>query len=435
MTDRRDTSTEPDGSGDATDAHRTDGGPRRPGEEPLLSVRSLRTTFETDHERVHAVDGVDFDIYEGETVGLVGESGSGKTVTARSLVGLIESAGRVHEGTEIRFRGERVGDGPRAARTVESLRGEEIAMVFQDALSALNPVYTVGNQLKEALRYRRGLRGHDATNKAVDLLESVGIPDAAGRLDEYPHQLSGGMRQRVLIAVALACDPSVLVCDEPTTALDVTTQAQLLRLLMDLQDEYDLSMLFITHDMGVIAQIADRINVMYAGEIVERAPTEALFADPKHPYTRGLLASVPSVRRTSEFEPIDGEVPTPTEQATSCRFAPRCAEAGEACQAVHPRHVAPAGERGTPTYSEANDARSSPPASEPDASVAERSVACLLYPESADSSTRQQIHTASDPDGSRHELPVGTDDWPGQDADGDGRHVDPETGPAGGDRS
>ncbi|MFB6174273.1 MAG: ABC transporter ATP-binding protein [Halobacteriales archaeon] len=323
--------------------------------DPILEVEGLRTVFYTDREVVRAVDGASFDVYPGETVGIVGESGSGKSVTARSIMGLIDSPGRIEAGS-IRFRGEELtGKSEDEWRTY---RGGGIAMVFQDPLTSLNPVYTVGNQIKEALRLHQGLRGRAATDEATDLLEAVGISDAPRRLTEYPHQFSGGMRQRAVIATALACDPDLLICDEPTTALDVTIQAQILELLAELQDERDLAIVFITHDMGVIAEVSDRVNVMYAGEFVETAPVEELFANPKHPYTRGLLDAIPGTHERGErLHSIEGEVPTATERATDCRFAPRCPEAFADCEAVHPVPV--------PV----------------DADAADHVAACLLYPE------------------------------------------------------
>jgi oligopeptide/dipeptide ABC transporter ATP-binding protein len=299
----------------------------------LLAVDELRTVFRTGKETIHAVDGVSFDIHPGETVGLVGESGSGKSVTARSILGLVDAPGRIESG-EIRFRGENL-----VQTGWDGHRGD-IAIVFQDPLNSINPVYTVGNQIREALRIHQGLTGSDARSRAIELLESVGIPDPPRRVDEYPHQFSGGMQQRAVIAIALACDPDLLVCDEPTTALDVTIQAQILDLLETLQEKQDLAILFITHDMGVIEETADRVNVIYAGEVVERAPTAELFENPQHPYTRSLLESIPGRAASGGSLPtIDGEVPTPTGPAQDCRFAPRCPAATEACSETHPGHI------------------------------------------------------------------------------------------------
>jgi peptide/nickel transport system ATP-binding protein len=414
------------------------------GDNPLIDVRNLQTAFFTDKETIRAVDGVSFTINPGETVGIVGESGSGKSVTARSLMGLIESPGRVLRGSSVRYRdldtvrafadefsrrtvavedlaadydpetvfgrtdatpqefgyadptdvpvtdvvaagyGDEVGltegkecvfvlegdaDDPGSIRrgfveltrvsgeAQRKMRGGRIAMVFQDPLTSLNPVYTVGNQIKEALSLHQGVTGKEATQEAAALLEAVGIPDARRRVNEYPHQFSGGMRQRAVIAMALACEPDMLICDEPTTALDVTIQAQILDLIADIQETRDVAVMFITHDMGVIADVSDRVNVMYAGEIVESAPVEPLFADPKHPYTNGLLQSIPGGQVGDKLRTIDGSVPTPNEKATYCRFAPRCPKAFEECEAVHPEPV--------PVDGETDD----------------HTAACLLYPE------------------------------------------------------
>ncbi|WP_435348438.1 oligopeptide/dipeptide ABC transporter ATP-binding protein [Haloarchaeobius sp. HRN-SO-5] len=448
-------------------------------EDPILRIKNLQTSFFTDKEVIRAVDGVNFDIEQGETVGIVGESGSGKSVTARSIMGLVESPGRVLQGSSIQFRdpdtverfantytsktvdiatlegradlaevvrdamdqhgaqpseltedpryadlpaeqvnpNEMVADGAvqwddviasgyadrlnliasddfvfveegvtgddgvrvdrgyvdvtRAGqRELRRLRGGNIAMVFQDPLTSLNPVYTVGNQIEEALQLHQGLRGNEATEEAIQLLESVGIPDARRRVREYPHQFSGGMRQRAVIAMALACEPELLICDEPTTALDVTIQAQILELLQDLQDDRGLSIMFITHDMGVIADVADRVNVMYAGEVVETADVEEVFGNPKHPYTQGLLSSIPGRQEGDRLTTIEGDVPTPNEEATYCRFAPRCPKAFAECQAVHPESV---------SVASADD---------------DHVAACLLYPQDVPQTEAIEIHKA-----------------------------------------
>ncbi|WP_158058534.1 ABC transporter ATP-binding protein [Halorussus halophilus] len=336
-------------------------------QEALLSVENLQTAFFTDKEVIRAVDGVNFDIHRGETVGIVGESGSGKSVTARSIMGLVDSPGRVLDGSSIQFRGEELTE--KSERQYRNIRGGDIAMVFQDPLTSLNPVYTVGNQIKEALRLHQNLKGSEATEEAVNLLEAVGIPDASRRVKEYPHEFSGGMRQRAVIAMALACDPELLICDEPTTALDVTIQAQILELLDDLQEERDLAIMFITHDMGVIAEVSDRVNVMYAGEVIESAPVEELFENPRHPYTEGLLKSIPGNQAEGErLQTIEGDVPTPNEPATYCRFEPRCPKAFEDCTKVHPVSV------------DVND------------SADDHTAACLLYPEDSSEQEAVQLH-------------------------------------------
>ncbi|MFB6206642.1 MAG: ABC transporter ATP-binding protein [Haloglomus sp.] len=335
-------------------------------EEPLLSVTDLRTAFFTDKETIYAVDGISFDVRRGETVGIVGESGSGKSVTARSIMGLIESPGQVLDGSSIVFDGQELTD--ISEQEYQGIRGSGIGMVSQDPQQSLNPVYTVGNQIMEALEVNRGITGEPAREKAIELLEAVAIPDAARRLDEYPHEFSGGMRQRAVIAMMLACDPEFLICDEPTTALDVTIQAQILELLRNLQDEHGLSIIFITHDMGVIAEIADRVNVMYAGQIVEQASVEELFADPKHPYTRGLLEAIPGrTERSEQLRTIEGDVPTPNAPADHCRFAPRCPEAFDACERIPPQHVSVDG---------ADD----------------HTASCLLYPDEMTEEERVERH-------------------------------------------
>jgi len=345
---------------------------KRATEKPVLSVENLQTAFFTDKETIRAVDGISFDIEPGETVGIVGESGSGKSVTARSIMGLIDDPGRVLDGSSIQFYGEELTT--KSKEEYRELRGSGIAMVFQDPLTSLNPVYTVGNQLKETIKINRNLESRSVTELAIELLEAVSIPDARRRMTEYPHEFSGGMRQRAVIAMALACDPDLLICDEPTTALDVTIQAQILELLKDLQENRNLSIMFITHDMGVIASIADRVNVMYAGEIVESAPVDHIYESPKHPYTQGLLESIPGRHPDEDrLRTIEGDVPTPNEEATNCRFAPRCPEAFDACSEVHPEHV---------QISESD----------------EHTAACLLYPEDVNEVDAIPIHESHEGD-------------------------------------
>jgi peptide/nickel transport system ATP-binding protein len=428
--------------------------------DPILEVRNLRTLFYTDKETIRAVDGVSADIYPGETLGVVGESGSGKSVTARSIMRLVDAPGQILQGSSVRYRQQetvreyadsfsgRTADISNVAREVDMdsafdqidrtpqhfgyeqprdvpvedivgggygpelglceegdfvfvtdggttqppeiqegfvevtalegeaqrlMRGGRIAMIFQDPLSSLNPVFTIGNQIKEALGLHRDIQGGEATREAADLLEAVGIPDARRRLKEYPHQFSGGMRQRAVIAMALACDPDVLICDEPTTALDVTIEAQILDLFAELQEERDLAILFITHDMGVIANVADRVNVMYAGEMVEKADVDRLFERPRHPYTQGLLESIPGAQTGDRLSTIDGSVPTPNEPATACRFADRCPKAFAACREVHPVPV---------------------PADEADD---DHEAACLLYPEEMSEQEAAVMHDQRNP--------------------------------------
>lgn len=430
---------------------------RHAGAEPIVSVHNLRTSFFTEKETIRAVDGISFDVYPGETVGIVGESGSGKSVTARSLMRLIDSPGRILPGSSMRFAhletvrefasrfsgetvyidelrdsydtaellendqvaanhqtfgyddpaevplvdllaagyGDEIGitdtddfvfvtaGEPATHEEIESgfieltrvsaqaqrlMRGGRIAMVFQDPLTSLNPVYTVGNQIKEALRLHQGIKGNAANREAARLLEAVGIPDSRRRITEYPHQFSGGMRQRVVIAMALACKPEVLICDEPTTALDVTIQAQILELLEEIQTEQDLAIIFITHDMGVIADVSDRVNVMYAGEIVENTDVYSLFDTPKHPYTADLLKSIPGSQTGERLEAIGGTVPTPNEAPSYCRYAPRCSKAFDECETVHPAPVPVEGED------------------------TEHRVACLLYPEHRSKLDRTKYH-------------------------------------------
>ena len=306
-------------------------------EPPLLEVRDLVIEFSTDQGPLRAVDGLSFDIAPGATLGLVGESGCGKSVSALSLLGLLPSQAKVSG--SIRFAGrELVGLDDKA---LQPLRGAEIAMIFQDPMSALNPVYTVGFQLVEALRIHRPMSRKEARARAVELLGWVGIPSPAERIEAYPHELSGGMRQRVMIAMALSCGPKLLIADEPTTALDVTIQAQILALLRRLKRELNMSILLITHDFGVVSQVVDEVAVMYAGNIVERATTESLFEQPAHPYTRALLRSLPGFAASKgegrRLPTIPGVVPDLRTLPQGCRFHERCAERIEICSKEAPR--------------------------------------------------------------------------------------------------
>lgn len=293
----------------------------------LLEISNLKTYFPAKYGLVRAVDGVSLRIGEGEVVGLVGESGSGKSITALSVMRLISQPGKIVNGS-IRFKGE---DILAVSETrLREIRGNDIAMIFQDPMTSLNPVYTVGEQIAEVLRLHRKMSRREAAAAAIAAMKEVAIPSPEERANDYPHQLSGGMRQRVMIAMALACEPDLLIADEPTTALDVTIQAQILELLSELRQRRNLSILLITHDLGVVAETADRVYVMYTGRIVEEAETAALFAEPKHPYTRGLLDSVPKIgllagHKHGRLKTIEGFVPRPTDLPQGCHFAPRCA--------------------------------------------------------------------------------------------------------------
>lgn len=296
---------------------------------PLLSVRNLSVEFLTRHGTVSAVDAVSFDLNAGETLALVGESGSGKSACALALMGLITLPGRVAGGTVL-FEGQDLLSAP--PRVVEDLRGNRIAMVFQDPMSALNPLLTIGTQIDEVLLRHTSLPAAARRARIIDLLTQVGIPKPVERLDRLPHEFSGGQRQRILIAMALACDPQILIADEPTTALDVTIQAQILDLLAELKQRLGLAMLLVTHDLGVVAKVADRVAVMYAGRLVELADADALFATPAHPYTAGLLRATPRLSDTRHrMISIDGVPPDLRTRARHCDFAPRCPAADSAC--------------------------------------------------------------------------------------------------------
>ncbi|MCG8543669.1 MAG: ABC transporter ATP-binding protein [Alphaproteobacteria bacterium] len=300
----------------------------------LLSIRDLRIHFDTEEGVVPAVDGVDLSLAQGKTLCLVGESGCGKSVTCHAILRLTPPNGRIVSGS-IMFEGADLLTVDRNRMT--QIRGSEIAMIFQDPMNALNPVHTVGGQLVESLILHQSLNHRDAMNEAFRLLELVGIPEAKARLKEYPHQLSGGMSQRVMIAMALACRPKLLIADEPTSALDVTIQAQILDLLRGLQDELQMSIILVTHDLGVVAEMADSVAVMYCGGVVEEAAVHDLFHRPMHPYTEGLLRSLPRVDRDLEdLTPIEGWVPSPFELPPGCRFEPRCPYATDQCRVTGP---------------------------------------------------------------------------------------------------
>ncbi|HZW02650.1 MAG TPA: ABC transporter ATP-binding protein [Anaerolineaceae bacterium] len=298
--------------------------------ENLLEVKRLKTYFFTDDGVAPAVDDVSFSLESGKTLGIVGESGCGKSVTSLSILQLVEQpAGRI-VGGEILFRGEDLLK--KTELEMRKIRGNEISMIFQEPMTSLNPVFTIGDQIGEVLRLHQGLSPQAAQAKAVEMLRLVGIPLPQQRVREYPHQLSGGMRQRVMIAMALSCNPALLIADEPTTALDVTIQAQILELMKELKDRLGTAIMLITHDLGVVAEVADEVMIMYAGKVVEHGPVGPVFTDPKHPYTRGLMGSIPDItEEVDELETIEGLVPNIYEMPQGCRFHPRCSAATERC--------------------------------------------------------------------------------------------------------
>lgn len=307
-----------------------------PGSEPVLAVKNLNTVFETRQGDIHAVNSISFELQQGELLGIVGESGSGKSVSMMSLIGLLPMPPAVVTGDHVRFGGEdllRV-----SADRLRAVRGAEIGFVFQDPMTSLNPVFSVGFQLCEPLREHMNMSRAAAMNRAAELLDLVGIPDARRRLGDFPHQFSGGMRQRVMIAMALACDPKILIADEPTTALDVTIQAQILELVKSLRKKLGMAIIWITHDLGVIAGIADRVLVMYGGQIVEQAPVRELFGRPRHPYTRALLETIPTVHgeRSAKLRVIKGQPPIVRQFPEACTFRHRCIHAFEPCQRQNP---------------------------------------------------------------------------------------------------
>lgn len=301
-------------------------------EQPILEVKDLQTSFFTDKFEVKAVDGVNFAVPKGKTLGIVGESGSGKSITALSILRLIQHPGKIIGG-EVQFKGENLLD--KSEAQMRKIRGNEISMIFQEPMTSLNPVYTVGQQISESFMIHQNMSKKEAMLRSAEMLELVGIPSPKQRVKQYPHELSGGMRQRVMIAIALACDPDLLIADEPTTALDVTIQAQILELMKDLQDRLGMSIIMITHDLGVVAETCDYVAVMYMGKVVEYAKVRDVFKAPKHPYTVGLLNSLPRHDvdlEDEELRVIEGSVPSPDNMPPGCRFAPRCPHASQICR-------------------------------------------------------------------------------------------------------
>ena len=317
------------------------------GAAPVLEVKGLKTVFQTRGGEIHAVNSVSFHLQPGELLGVVGESGSGKSVTMLSLLGLLPSPPADVRGGQVLLAGRDLLQ--ISADDLQAVRGAKVGFIFQDPMTSLNPVFTVGNQICEPLIKHLGMSKSQATTRAAELLDTVGIPDAKKRLNDYPHQFSGGMRQRVMIAIALACNPDVLIADEPTTALDVTIQAQILELIGELRTKLGMAIVWITHDLGVIAGIADRVMVMYGGQVVEQAPVDDLFGDPRHPYTRALLRTIPAVSgpREARLEVIEGQPPILTETPTACAFRARCMHAFDRCHVENPaRRVVGAGRVG-----------------------------------------------------------------------------------------
>ncbi|MEG0384501.1 MAG: ABC transporter ATP-binding protein [Solibacillus sp.] len=302
----------------------------------LLDVKGLETTFFTDDGAVQAVDNIHFDVHEGEILGIVGESGCGKSVTSLSIMGLVPSPpGKITNG-EILLEGKDLTK--LTDKQMRAVRGKDVAMIFQEPMTSLNPLFTIGNQLVEAIRiHNKSWSKKQAIARAIEIMKLVGLPRSEELINEYPHQLSGGMRQRVMIAMALVCDPKVLIADEPTTALDVTIQAQILKLMKDLNERLNTAILLITHDLGVVAETCERVVVMYAGQVVEEAPVKEIFKNPQHPYTQGLIQSVPDMRyKKDSLFSIPGNVPKPGSIKTGCRFAARCQYVTERCTAETP---------------------------------------------------------------------------------------------------
>ena len=331
---------------------------------PLLVVRDLRTRFHTLDGIVHAVDGVDFDIHRGETVGLVGESGCGKTVTALSILQLLRCPPAEIQG-RILFKGQNLLE--LDGEEIRKIRGQSISMIFQEPMTSLNPVLTIGDQISEGVRVHEGMTRQKAWRWAVEMLGRVQIPEPGTRAGEYPHKLSGGMRQRAMIAMALSCNPQLILADEPTTALDVTIQAQIMDLMLRLKEEFETAVVLITHDLGIIAEMASRVVVMYAGKVMEEAPVRELFKDPRHPYTRGLLGSIPVIGRKAQtgrrLREIPGVVPSLLGMPQGCRFHPRCPEAIIICREQEPPMVSLGEHRRVNCWLEAKDPEKEAPAS------------------------------------------------------------------------
>ena len=304
----------------------------------LLEIRDLQTSFFTSDGEVRAVNGVTFSIEAGKTMGLVGESGCGKSVTALSVIQLLtKGTGRI-VGGEILYEGQNIA--AFSEERMRSIRGNDISMIFQEPMTSLNPVFSVGEQIAEAVRIHQKLNRREARNRAIEILRLVKIAEPEKRLNDYPHQMSGGMRQRVMIAMALSCNPKLLIADEPTTALDVTIQAQILELISELQEQLGMAVLMITHDLGVVAEQADEVAVMYAGKIIEHATPETIFANPKHPYTVGLMKSIPGMGTPGRrLDTIPGVVPSPLNWPTGCRFRTRCKDAGDVCAGMQPELI------------------------------------------------------------------------------------------------
>ncbi|MFS0574312.1 ABC transporter ATP-binding protein [Sporosarcina sp. 179-K 3D1 HS] len=302
---------------------------------PLLTVQDLKTHFFTDNGVVRSVDGVTFAVHEGETIGIVGESGSGKSVTALSIMNLLPyKTGSIVDGSITFGNTDLV---QIKEKEMRKIRGNDIAMIFQEPMTSLNPSYTIGNQIGEAIKLHKKVDRKEARKRSIELLKQVGIPNAERMVDEFPHKLSGGMRQRVMIAMALACDPKLIIADEPTTALDVTIQAQILELIQKLKQESNTSILMITHDLAVVSEVCDRVIVMYAGRVIEEADVRTIFESPSHPYTKGLIDSMPSIENEVEWlNTIKGNVPIPSEMPAGCKFAPRCQYAFDRCTTEEP---------------------------------------------------------------------------------------------------